>query len=344
MPQIIIDDKIPFIRGLVEQLGECTYLPGASISKDDVRNAEILITRTRTRCDRSLLEGSKVRFIATATIGYDHLDIDYLNEAGIGWTNCPGCNASSVAQYVENALILLQRAGHIYLERSTIGVVGVGHVGSLVCARAAALGLSVLRCDPPRQRAEGGYFVSLARLQEEADILTFHTPLTTTGTDATFHMASKALFDGMKKKAVIINTSRGEVVDTPALLQAMDEGKVSQAIIDTWENEPNISPLLLQRAFLGTPHIAGYSADGKANATRMALEAVARFLGKEEMRFQVEPPAFIPDEIPSDSFDRKLKIYDPRRDSDALKANPSDFEHLRADYPLRREHFTVETN
>lgn len=343
MPRIIIDDKIPYIQGLCEQLGECTYLPGAGISKEDVRDADILIVRTRTRCDRQLLEGSRVRFIATATIGYDHLDTVYLKEAGITWTNCPGCNASSVAQYVESALILLARSGHIDLQRSTIGIIGVGHVGSLVASRAAALGLSVLRCDPPRQRREGGYFVSLTRLQQEADILTFHTPLTTDGEDATYHMAHDAFFAGLARPAVVINTSRGEVIDTLALLQAMEQGKVSQAVIDTWENEPDISLPLLQRAFLATPHIAGYSADGKANATRMALQSVAAFLGCTEKSFSVAPPdlPLSPEAIPSDPLERKLLLYDPRRDTGALRADPTAFEHLRAHYPLRREKFPV---
>lgn len=339
MPRIIIDDKIPYIRGLAERLGECVYLPGTAIGRDDVRDADALIVRTRTRCDRSLLEGTRVRFVATATIGYDHIDTDYLQEAGIAWTNCPGCNASSVAQYVESALLLLRDVGHIDFSRSTIGVVGVGHVGSLVCARAAALGLSVLRCDPPRQRAEGGYFVSLARLQRDADIISFHTPLTLGGQDATFHMAGEAFFAGLSKPVVLINTARGEVVDTDALLRAMDAGKVSQAVIDTWENEPNISPELLQRAFLATPHIAGYSADGKANATRMALEALARFFGNEYIDFQVIPPYLdlAPEEIPADATARKLLLYNPRRDSDVLRLNPLDFERIRSDYPLRRE-------
>ena len=341
MPHILIDDKIPYIRGLAERLGECTYMPGSAISREEVRDADVLIVRTRTRCNRALLAGSRVRFIVTATIGYDHIDTEYLKEAGIGWTNCPGCNASSVAQYVESALILLNRAGCIDFQTSTIGVVGVGHVGAQVCARVAALGLSVLRCDPPRGRREGGYFVSLARLQEEADIITFHTPLTTSGPDATYHLAGPAFFAGLKRPIVFIKTSRGEVADTKALLKAMACGAVSQAVIDTWEDEPHISPTLLNQTFIGTPHIAGYSADGKANATRMALQAVARFLGRDEMEFNVEPPALAlsADDIPSDPLDRKLLLYNPMHDSDALKSRPADFEMLRACYPLRREKF-----
>lgn len=340
-PRIIIDDKIPYIKGLAESLGQCIYLPGHAITSAEVRDADVLIVRTRTRCDESLLRHSRVRFIATATIGYDHLDTAFLEASGIGWTNCPGCNASSVAGYVESALILLAQAGKIDLSRSTIGVVGVGHVGSLVAARAAALGLSVLRHDPPRARAEGGYFVSLATLQEQADIITLHTPLTHTGEDATYHLINTPFFAGMKHPCVLINTSRGEVVDTSALLQAMDEERVRAAVIDTWENEPNVSPQLLERAFLATPHIAGYSADGKAHATQMVLQAVAHFLGRDDLTFDVKPPQLhIPaEEIPSDPLERCLKLYDPRRDSDALRAAPHRFEALRSSYPIRRETF-----
>ncbi|MBP3228041.1 MAG: 4-phosphoerythronate dehydrogenase [Bacteroidaceae bacterium] len=341
MPLIVIDDKIPYIKGQAERLGTTRYLPGAAIAREDVREADVLIVRTRTRCDRALLEGSRVRLVVTATIGYDHLDTAYLDRAGIAWANCPGCNASSVAQYVESALILLAEAGHINLGASTVGVVGVGHVGSLVAARAAALGMSVLRCDPPRQRNEGGYFVSLARLQQEADVVTFHTPLTTAGPDATFHLAGQAFFEGLKRRPVFINTSRGEVADTAALVRAIDSGQVRQAVIDTWEDEPRISQALLQRAFLATPHIAGYSADGKANATRMALETAARFLGRSDVAFHIAPPALgIPaDEIPAAPFARKLRLYDPRRDDAPLRARPADFERLRAEYPLRRERY-----
>ncbi len=341
MLRLLIDDKIPYIRQLANRLGECFYMPGSAIGSADVRDVDVLIVRTRTRCDRALLEGSRVRFIATATIGYDHLDVDYLREAGIAWENCPGCNASSVAQYVESVLILLSRTGRIDLQRSTIGVVGVGHVGSQVCARAAALGLSVLRCDPPRARSEGGYFVSLARLQAEADIITFHTPLTFSGEDATYHLAGDAFFAGLKKPVVLINTSRGEVIDTTSLLRAMEEGTVSQAVIDTWENEPDINIPLLQRVFIGTPHIAGYSADGKARATQMVLEAVARYYGFSDLRFDVAPPRlnYSEEDVPQQTLERKLFLYDPRRDSDALKSCPADFERLRADYPLRRERY-----
>ena len=336
--KIVIDNAIPYIRGAAELLGECVYLSGSEISASDVKDADALIIRTRTYCNSALLDGSAVKLIATATIGYDLLDTAYLDAAGIGWTNCPGCNAASVAQYVESAMLQLSAEGIVRLADCTVGVVGVGHVGSLVAARLATLGCSVLKNDPPRQEREGGYFVSLADIQQAADVITFHTPLTTTGPYATCHLASGAFMRGLKKRPLIINTSRGEVVDTAALKAALSEGIVRQAVIDTWENEPHIDRELLDKVCIGTPHIAGYSADGKANGTRMALQAVAKFFGKE-VAFDIQPPELPEGTITAtDPVERKLQFYNPLRDSEALKSDPTLFEQLRANYPLRREY------
>lgn len=358
--KIIIDDKIPFMRGQAERLGTAVYLPGAAITADDVRDADALIVRTRTRCDEALLKGSRVKFIATATIGFDHIDTAWLAENGIGWTNCPGCNAGSVAQYVESALLLLARAGRIRLDAATtLAVVGVGHVGTQVALMAKRLGLNLLLCDPLRLQgcgeveegnaaaggiADAACCATLDDVCRQADIITFHTPLTRQGLLATFHLASADFFSRLQRRPVVINSSRGEVVDTSALLGALRGGIVREAVVDTWENEPNISRELLDRAFLATPHIAGYSADGKANGTRMSLEAVARFFGAD-CPFDVEAPAVPPTfryypEAPDDAAaNPSLALYDPRRDSDALKADPAAFERLRGNYPLRREHF-----
>lgn len=358
--KIIIDDKIPFMRGQAERLGTAVYLPGAAITADDVRDADALIVRTRTRCDEALLKGSRVKFIATATIGFDHIDTAWLAENGIGWTNCPGCNAGSVAQYVESALLLLARAGRIRLDAATtLAVVGVGHVGTQVALMAKRLGLNLLLCDPLRLQGCGGVeegsaaaggiadaacCATLDDVCQQADIITFHTPLTRQGLHATYHLASADFFSRLQRSPVVINSSRGEVVDTSALLGALRGGIVREAVVDTWENEPNISRELLDRAFLATPHIAGYSADGKANGTRMSLEAVARFFGVDCL-FDVEAPAVPPTfryypEVPDDAAaNPSLALYDPRRDSDALKADPAAFERLRGNYPLRREHF-----
>lgn len=332
--KVIVDDKIPYISEAIGQItDEVVFLPGNSFTRDVVRDADALIIRTRTHCNAELLKGSRVRFIATATIGYDHIDTSFCKEAGIEWSNCPGCNASSVAQYIHSSLLLLQQERGIDLSSLVMGVVGVGHVGTLVCEVANSLGMRTLCSDPPRaQRGEKG-FISLAELASKSDIVTFHTPLIRDGKYKTYHLADAHFFDCLKPHAVLINTSRGEVVETQVLLDALDRGRVSDVIIDVWENEPHINKVLLQKTFLGTPHIAGYSADGKANATRMSIESICRFFGINCQPFEILPPP-LPEGIdPNDP----LSLYDPRRDSDALKNEPEKFEYFRGHYPLRRE-------
>ena len=335
--KVIIDNKIPYIREAVCRIAdEVVYLPGSEFTAEDVREADALVIRTRTRCNRGLLEGSKVKFIATATIGFDHIDVDYCREAGIVWQNCPGCNAGSVEQYLHSVLLLLKRRKGVRLEGACLGIVGVGHVGSRIRCMARSLGLRVLLNDPPRaDRGEEG-FADLSVLARECDIITFHTPLNRNGIYKTFHLADASFFAELQRKPFIINTSRGEVIDTPALLDALETGKISDAVIDTWENEPDINPKLLRKVFLGTPHIAGYSADGKSNATRMALEALCGFF-HIQADFRIVPPALPPMVYSSDPEEAFLQVYDPTCDSDALKLHPEEFEHLRGNYPLRRE-------
>ncbi len=241
----VVDDKIPFINGQIEKIcSEVVYLPGGEIGADDVRDADILVVRTRTHCNRALLEGSRVQFIATATIGFDHLDVTYLAENGIAWSNCPGCNATSVGQYIHSCLLRLKLDKGIVLENSTIGIIGLGHVGTAVREAIQPLGIRILVNDPPREIHEGKQsgedFVPLEQLQRECDILSFHTPLVTDGSHPTFHLADSAFFAGLKRRPVLINSGRGEVVDNEALLHALEQGTVSHAIIDTWENEPDI--------------------------------------------------------------------------------------------------------
>ena len=326
--KIIIDNKIPFIRGEAEKLGfKVEYISGSSISRSDVADADILIVRTRTHCDANLLEGSSVRLVVTATIGYDHLETSWLESNGVSWTNCPGCNASSVKQYVHNSLLATG-----YLKSgTTVGVVGVGHVGSLVADDLEQAGMNVMRCDPPK-----GEPYTIEDIAHEADIITFHTPLTHTGDCPTFHLANDAFFHRLQKHPVIINSSRGEVVDNQALIKALMEGRVCDAIIDTWEGEPRLNLDLLALAVIATPHIAGYSADGKANATRMSLEAVCSFAGIKA-DISIHPPT-LPDGY---SYGKvasgPLRLYDPRIDTLRLKSSPSSFESLRGSYPLRRE-------
>ncbi|MBR1593605.1 MAG: 4-phosphoerythronate dehydrogenase [Alloprevotella sp.] len=358
--KLVVDAAIPYARPYAEQLGRADFLPAAEITSAAVRDADALVVRTRTRCDAALLEGSRVRFIATATIGYDHLDTAYLHRRGIAWTNCPGCNAGSVEQYVHSALLRLALSGKVRLDVSTtLGIVGVGHVGSRVERMARKMGLSVLLCDPPRaDRGESG-FIPLEDVIRHADIITFHVPLTRTGRHATYHMADEPFFRLVAEASrhpVIVNTSRGEVVCTESLVRAFDEGVLRAVVVDTWEDEPRISPELLCRAFLATPHIAGYSADGKARATQMALAAVARHFGLDR-DFAILPPdlpegyeyrpygfGLLPREahhflsyIPEDAMYAPLRLFDPLCDTLVLRAHPELFEAMRSHYPLRRE-------
>lgn len=337
--KVIIDNKIPFISKAIEKIAdEVVYLPGKGFTPELVKDADALIIRTRTHCNRELLQGSSVRFIATATIGFDHIDTEYCREANIEWANAPGCNSTSVAQYIQSSLLLLRQLKGKSLSELTMGVIGIGNVGSKVIEVGKELGMRVLQNDLPREDKEGkANFSSLQNLAEECDILTFHVPLYKEGKYKTFHLGNEAFFHSLKRRPVIINTSRGEVIETDALLKALEKGVISDAIIDVWENEPDINLTLLYKTFLGTPHIAGYSADGKANATRMSLDALCQFFNIEA-DYCITPPQ--PDNTiltASSASDAYLQIYDPRRDSEALKSHPEHFEKLRGDYPLRRE-------
>ena len=273
--KVIVDNKIPYIKGLIETLAdEVIYLPGKDFTPEVVKEADALIIRTRTLCNRQLLEGSKVQFIGTATIGFDHIDTKYCQEAGITWSNCPGCNAGAVEQYVHAALLLLQQEKGLQLKGACLGIVGVGHVGERIRRMAERIGMKVLLNDPPRADAGEQGFTSLDTLAEQCDILTFHTPLIREGKYQTFHLADRTFFQKLQRRPYLLNTSRGEVVETEALLEALDTGTVTEAVIDVWENEPHISQELLNKVFIGTPHIAGYSADGKDCAHKQLLCAV----------------------------------------------------------------------
>ena len=344
--KIVVDDKIPFIREAISQIStDVIYKPGIAISPDDIHDADALIIRTRTRCDEALLKGSKVSFIATATIGYDHLDIEYLKRTHITWTNCPGCNANSVGQYIHSCLLLLEKEKGYDLSKTTVGLVGVGHVGHAVIEAIRPLGVQILLNDPPQKEAlrKAGkpheFFLKMEELQEKCDIISFHTPLITQAPYPTLHLANKTFFNALKKQPIIINTSRGAVVDNTDVLQALKDGIIRDAIIDTWENEPNINQELLNLIYIGTPHIAGYSADGKANATRMALTALCNHFHLP-VTFQIRVPQLPEEELPAPNLtetERALVLYNPHADSLKLKSHPTMFEELRGNYPLRRE-------
>ncbi len=346
--KIIIDDKIPYIKGALETVAEVIYLPGNKTTPEIVKDADAIITRTRTICNEKLLKGSSVKFIATATIGYDHIDTAYCKQAGIEWTNAPGCNAESVNQYIASALFSWSMNKRTDLAGKTIGIVGVGQVGSRIAKTCEILEMNVLLNDPPRARAEGARkFVSIKTIQDEADIITFHVPLIMTGIDTTIHMVDKKFLLNVRKKPLIINSCRGEVFNSEDVFNTLKSGNISGLIIDCWENEPNINLELLKLVDIGTPHIAGYSKDGKANGTKMSVQAVSKFfkLGLDDWQPEkVEAPENPLIEI--DGTQRReysilaeaiLSTYNIENDDDALRSSPELFEKLRGDYPVRRE-------
>ena len=345
--KIVADNKILYIQGALEPYADMVYKEGKAITAEDVKDADALLVRTRTKCNRELLSGSSVRMVATATIGTDHLDTAWLDSAGIEWANAPGCNSGSVRQYIASIL------SHLILDgvdpgSTTLGIVGVGMVGSKVAQLAGTLGFKVLLNDPPRARREGAdLFTTLQDLLKRSDIVTFHTPLNMEGPDKSFHLLDLSTIKLLKKGAVVINSSRGEVTQTEALLQGLKQGLISKLILDVWENEPNINPSLHDQVVFGTPHIAGYSADGKANGSAMAVQAVSRKLNLPTVSW-VPPHVPMPDNTTisaPDSHDTPLQMvarailetYDIAEDSERLRRTPDLFEQLRGSYPVRRE-------
>ncbi len=276
--RIVIDKNIPLAASAFKNLGDLVLLDTREINSMTAKDAEILVIRSETKVGRELLEGSRIRFVATATIGTDHIDLPYLESQGIGFANAPGSNANSVKEYILAALLVLSRRSGFTLRGKTLGVVGVGNIGSKVVKMACALGLTVLQNDPPLARkTRQPQFLSLNELMS-ADIITLHVPLTGTGEDATYHLFDAHRIDAMKPGSILINTARGAVVEASALKDALCRGHLSAAVIDVWEGEPSIDSELLKLASLGTAHIAGYSLDGKVNAVRMIREAVCGFL------------------------------------------------------------------
>ncbi len=330
--RLIIEKNIPFVKGLLDDYATVRYLAPEEITPKAVRETDGLMIRTRTHCDRELLERSEVKLIATATIGADHIDSDYCRSRSITVCNAPGCNAPAVAQYVFASILnVINRPLNTY----TIGIVGVGHVGSIVARWARALDMKVLCCDPPRRRAEGGDdWADLDTIAREADIITFHTPLTTGGDDSTFHMADEAFFAKLRRTPIIINSARGAVVDTEALVKARKEGRTGPLVIDCWEGEPAINPELAQLADIATPHIAGYSREGKIRASQMALDAMTTFFMIPRVTVDAPLP---PAAAGTVSIQDVLDTYDPMPESNALKANAEAFEELRNNYVLRKE-------
>ena len=347
--KIVCDNKIPFLRGVFEPWAEVVYLPGPETTPGVVRDADAVVTRTRTRCDAALLAGSSVRVVASATIGFDHIDTAWCEAHGILWRNAPGCNSRSVEQYVAAALCTLAHRHGLRLDALTLGVVGVGNVGGKVAEMAARLGMRVLLCDPPRARREGAAgFVDLDTLVAQSDIVTLHVPLLREGEDATWHLFDEARLAAMRPDQFLINSSRGPVVDNAALKAALQAKALGGAVLDVWEGEPEPDPALMELLDIATPHIAGYSADGKATGTQMSVRTVAAVLGlpladwrPADIPAPAQPLAFTLDatgksrqEVLSEAI---LYTYDILADDRALRAHPERFEQLRGDYPVRRE-------
>ena len=368
--KIVVDKDIPFIQGVLEQYAKVVYLSGKEIDKSAVADADALIVRTRTKCNRDLLEGSIVRFVATATIGMDHIDLEYCSNAGIVVKNAAGCNAGGVMQYVFTALYGLAAEKGIALpcgadncgccssdcgSKKVMGVIGVGNVGSKVANMAEYMGFEVLRCDPAKEREQTLKFnngemhlkdfkdyYSLDYLLENSDVVTIHTDLN----PASRGMVNEEFIGKMKEGAIFINSSRGEVVDEKVLLE--NSGKLQGMIIDVWDGEPQINFDLLEMADIATPHIAGYSYEGKVNGTVMAVKALAEHFGLEELKqFKIVPAEknnnFFSkegkgtEEI-SEYFSNIFPIFEHCAD---LKENPQNFEQLRSNFKYRREFYVI---
>ena len=341
--KFVVDKTIPFIEHLFEPYADVVYLEGKDISSDDVRDADGLVIRTRTKCNADLLDGSSVRMISTASIGSDHIDHEYCKEHGIHFATASGCNAVGVMNYVFAALYGIAARKSIDLEGKTMGIVGVGNTGSRVAAMARHIGLKTLLCDPPRAAAEGpDLFCTQEQLLSEADVVTLHVPLS----EQTRRMADDRFFQSMKPGALFINTARGEVVDEQALLRAIP--RLGAVIIDTWNNEPYVNQDLVDRVDIATPHIAGYSYQGKQNGTALAVRAIARFFGIEPLyEFYPETPLAELEAIklslkgkPQGEIASVLSYNYPIFTDDFMfRINPAGFENLRLNYSYRREFY-----
>ncbi|MTH46388.1 4-phosphoerythronate dehydrogenase PdxB [Intestinirhabdus alba] len=347
--KILVDENMPYARELFSRLGEVKAVSGRPIPVAELDDADALMVRSVTKVNASLLDGKAVKFVGTATAGTDHVDDGWLRQAGIGFSAAPGCNAIAVVEYVLSALLMLAERDGFALRERTVGIVGVGNVGGRLQARLEALGIRTLLCDPPRAaRGEEGDFRPLEALVREADILTFHTPLFKDGPYKTLHLADEALIRRLKPGAILINASRGPVVDNQALLARLNAGQALSVVLDVWEGEPGLDVALLERVDIGTPHIAGYSLEGKARGTTQVFEAYSAFLGREQrvaLDTLLPAPEFGRITLHGPLDQPTLKrlahlVYDVRRDDAPLRrvaAVPGEFDALRKNYPERRE-------
>ncbi len=360
--KIIADENIPFVREAFKNIGNVITLSGRKITNDVVNDAEILLVRSITPVDKNLLKKSPIKFVATATIGMDHLDIEYLKSKNISFRNAAGSNANSVAEYIIAALLHHACTHQISLKGKSLGIVGVGNIGSKMVNYARALGMEVVQNDPPRARASGAsHFRPLDELMD-CDFITLHVPLTIEGIDRTWHLFDEERIMKMKPGSVLLNSSRGPVVATSAAKKALFQHHLKAVILDVWENEPKIDPELLNLVEIGTPHIAGYSYDGKINGTRMIYEAACEFFNlKPDWDASEALPIPVPNEIPipaaslssEEIFYQVIKqIYDIELDDNHLSElfqKPASeqgayFDHLRKSYRTRREFHNYRLN
>ncbi|UST93851.1 4-phosphoerythronate dehydrogenase PdxB [Pseudomonas siliginis] len=351
---IVADENIPLLDAFFAGFGDIRRVPGRSIDRATVEHADVLLVRSVTNVNRALLEGSKVRFVGTCTIGTDHLDLDYFNEAGICWSSAPGCNARGVVDYVLGSLMTLAEIEGVDLTQRTYGVVGAGEVGGRLIKVLKGLGWNVKVCDPPRQAAEGGDYVSLEQIIEQCDVISLHTPLTRNGDDATWHLFDQQRLQQLKQGAWLINAARGPVVDNAALREVLLEREDLQAVLDVWEKEPEVDPALAELCVLATPHIAGYSLDGKQRGTAQIYQAYCAFSGQPAaIQLSDLLPATWLSEVslhgdcdPAWALAMLCRgVYDPRRDDADFRRSlvgnvaeqRSAFDALRKQYPVRRE-------
>ena len=282
--RILADENIPLAREAFGTLGAVWCMPGRQITPEAVREADVLLVRSVTRVDAALVEGSPLRFVGSATIGTDHMDLDALHECGIAFAHAPGSNAESVVEYVLAALLRLAARRDETLREKVVGIVGCGAIGGRLAARLAAFGMRVVKNDPPlaERAAQADIphdFIALPEVLAEADVVTLHVPLTHTGPHATHHLFDKTILNRLKSGVWLVNTARGAVVSNAALKEALEAGRLDAVVLDVWENEPTPDPDVLRRVALATPHVAGYSYDGKVEGTRMLYHALTRRLG-----------------------------------------------------------------
>ena len=351
--KIVADSNIPFAKQACAALGDVEILKASELSPERLRDCDVLLCRSTRRINAAVLDGTKVRFVATATIGVDHVDLEYLARRGIGFASAPGSNANSVSEYITSALLILARKLGRPLEQMSIGIVGVGNVGTRVAKKAEALGMQVILNDPPLARATGELRYRPLEDLMEADVVTMHVPLAKSGPDRTYHMAGPGFFSALKRGAIFINSARGGVMDELALHRAIDSGHVAGVVLDVWEHEPMFDECLVSKVDIATPHIAGHSFDGKVNGTKMVYDAACNFLGVAPTWSpdRVMPAPAVP-RIPVDVGVREdeevirdavLGVYDVRNDDAKFRdVPPGDgrgdyFEALRRNYWPRRE-------